>query len=327
MRMAMLVAALAVALVVVMMTTSLISSVVGPGGLQARNLGCIATIGPLGDGGDGAAQATNLNEEQRRNAALIISIGKQRNLPTLAWQVALQAAMTESGLRNLGYGDRDSLGLFQMRPSQNWGTPAQVTDLVYEINKFYDVLNTVSNWQNQAPGDSAQDVERSAFPQRYHQWQYLAAALVKSLGQVADPTGCGAFNGKLLPAPTGAATAAIQFALAQLGKPYLWGATGPDTYDCSGLVLRAYQAAGVKLDRTSRDQFHNGAYLPVSQAQPGDLMFWAYDPSNPATIHHVAIYLGNNQIVEAPENGIPVRTHLTTFNSKELVPQAVRPGV
>lgn len=314
-------------LVVIAAGTGMLTSLgAGAAAVPLQPLGCQANLGPFPGGGDGAASAAQLTSEQRGNAAMIISIGQQRHLPPLAWQVAIQAAMTESGLRNINYGDRDSLGLFQMRPSQGWGTAAQVTDPVYEINKFYDVLQGVPGWRHQLPGDTAQDVERSAFPDRYHEWSAMAAVLIERNGQVADPTGCGAPAGDLLPASS-AAGAAIQFALAQQGKPYVWGAEGPDAFDCSGLTMRAYQSAGILLDRVSRDQFHDGAYLPARQAQPGDLLFWAYDPSDPGTIHHVAIYLGNNQIVEAPHTGVPVRTRTINWDSPQLVPQAVRPGV
>lgn len=329
MRLGLLVGILALGLVVVMaVTTGAMSSVVAGGEVRSsQDLGCEASVGPFTGSGDGAAQASELDQQQRANVALIISVGRQRHLDPLAWQVAVQAAMTESGLRNLEHGDRDSLGLFQMRPSQGWGTAEQVTDPTYEANKFYDVLLTVHGWQNMTPGNAAQRVERSAFPQRYQHWTAMGAALVEHLGDVSDPTGCGPSAGDRLPAPTPAAQQAVDFAMDQLGKPYVWGAEGPDAFDCSGLVMRAYQAAGTKLQRVANDQFHDGAYLPVSEAQPGDLLFWAFDTSNPVTIHHVAIYLGNDTIVEAPQTGIPVRKRKVDWDGKQLMPQAVRPGV
>lgn len=298
---------------------------------RAMALSCNASLGPMtsGPAGSGALDAGKLTEEQRGNVALIISIGRQRELPPLAWQVAIQAGMTESGLRSLNFGDRDSLGIFQMRPSMGWGSPEQVTDPNYAINKFYDVLQAVPNWREQRPGDSAQDVERSAFPDRYHRWEAMAAALIGEVGSVADPTGCGQGVGALLPAPTAAAGSAIQFALQQQGKPYEWGAaiTQQGSFDCSSLMLQAYRSAGVLLPRTSREQYTAGAMLPVTQAQPGDLLFWAYDPSNPDTIHHVAMYLGDGKIVEAQQTGVPVHIRGVSWTEAELMPQAVRPGV
>ncbi|HEV2779586.1 MAG TPA: C40 family peptidase [Actinophytocola sp.] len=335
MRSAFAVGALLVTVFVVVLSTGAISTVVegdrAADTARAMSMSCNAALGPVtsGPAGSGALDAAKLTEEQRGNVALIISIGKQRELPPLAWQVAIQAGMTESGLRSLNYGDRDSLGIFQMRPSMGWGTPAQVTDPVYAINKFYDVLGSVPNWKEQRPGDSAQDVERSAFPTRYHRWEAMAAHLIGNVGAVQDPTGCGQGVGNLLPAPTAAAGSAIQFALAQQGKPYQWGAatTHQNSFDCSSLMLQSYRSAGVMLPRTSREQWKAGAYLPVEQAQPGDLLFWAYDTSNPATIHHVAMYLGDGKIVEAQQTGVPVHIRPVRFNEAELMPQAVRPGV
>jgi hypothetical protein len=289
---------------------------------------CDAMIGPTnpGDRQAGAAAASKLDDEQLRTVQQIIAIGKERDLSPRAWQIAIQAGMTESGLRNLNYGDRDSLGIFQMRPSMGWGTPAQVTDPEYAINKFYNVLQGVPNWESMRPGDAAQAVERSAFPDRYHRWEAMAVYLVENLGKVSDASGCGRGTGNLLP-PNPRAAKAIEFALSQRGKPYVWGATGPNAYDCSGLMLRAYEAAGITLPRVSRDQYKAGAMLPIERAKPGDLVFWAYDKSNPATIHHVAMYLGNGRIVEAQQSGVPVHTRKIDFNEPELLPVAVRPGV
>jgi peptidoglycan DL-endopeptidase CwlO len=292
---------------------------------------CNAMLGPTtsGPAGSGAADAAKLTGEQKSTVTKIITIGKKRKLPARAWQVAIQAGMTESGLRSLDYGDRDSLGIFQMRPSMGWGTPEQVTDPEYAINKFFDVLLAVPNWRDQRPGESAQDVERSAFPDRYHEWEPMAAHLIGNVGDVIDPTGCGEGTGRLLPAPTKQAGNAIKWALGQQGKPYQWGALTDQqsSFDCSSLMLQAYREAGVTLPRVSRQQFEAGAMLPVKQAKPGDLLFWAYDESNPATIHHVAMYLGDGKIVEAQQDGVPVHTRPVSFTENELVPQAVRPGV
>ncbi len=329
------VAVVAVVIVGVLAVTGVVSEVVLGGEQQAAdsqfaNTSCDAGLGPFvgADVADGATAAGRLSTTQQSTVSLIITIGKQRNLPALAWQVAIQAGMQESGLRNLDFGDRDSLGIFQMRPSQGWGTVAQVTDPTYEVNKFFDVLTAIPGWQQERPGSAAQAVERSAFPLAYNNWEAMAAFLVQHIGQVADPSGCGATDvGDALPPPTSAAAKAIAFALSQVGKPYVWGATGPNAFDCSGLMLRAYQHAGINLPRVSVDQFHGGALLPVRQAQPGDLMFLAYNPSDPTTIHHVFMYLGDNRIVEAPQPGTPVHVIAMPWNSRELVQQAVRPGV
>jgi cell wall-associated NlpC family hydrolase len=273
-----------------------------------------------------AVRVGDLDPEQRAIVEQIIAIGKQRRLPPRAWQIAIQAGMTESRLHNLHYGDRDSLGIFQMRPSQGWGSVAQVTDPVYEINKFYDKLLLLPDWETQRPGDSAQNIERSAFPARYHQWEPLAVNVIGAVG--GDVTeyvraSCTA----PLPASSEVAGRAMQYALGEVGKPYVWGATGPNAYDCSGLMLRAYESAGVTLPRVAAQQYWAGAQLPVRQAQPGDLLFWGYDTSNPNSIHHVAMYLGNGRMVEAANQTVPLRQRAVSFDEHELMPLAVRPGV
>lgn len=273
-----------------------------------------------------AVRVSDLDAEQRAIVEQIIAIGKQRRLPPRAWQIAIQAGMTESRLHNLRYGDRDSLGIFQMRPSQGWGSVAQVTDPVYEINKFYDKLLMVPGWENQRPGDSAQDIERSAFPARYHQWEPLAVNVIGAVGgDVTEYVKASCTTP--LPAPSEVAGRAMQYALGEVGKPYVWGATGPNAYDCSGLMLRAYQSAGVTLPRVAAQQYWAGTQLPVRQAQPGDLLFWGYDTSNPDTIHHVAMYVGNGRMVEAANQTVPLRQRAVNFDEHELMPLAVRPGV
>lgn len=104
-----------------------------------------------------------------------------------------------------------------------------------------------------------------------------------------------------------AAAAAVRAALGQVGKPYRWGATGPASFDCSGLTRFAYTAAGLSLPRTSRQQWSAGRHLEVAGLRPGDLVFWAHDPANPATIHHVGMYVGQGLMVHAPHTGALVR--------------------
>lgn len=97
-----------------------------------------------------------------------MQVGRQLGMPDRAIQIALAAALTESELKNVNYGDRDSLGLFQQRPSQGWGTPQQVMDPTYAARKFFEGLSGI-NWQGMDPGAAAQAVQRSAYPDRYGQ--------------------------------------------------------------------------------------------------------------------------------------------------------------
>ncbi|MGH8959777.1 MAG: C40 family peptidase [Jatrophihabitantaceae bacterium] len=98
-----------------------------------------------------------------------------------------------------------------------------------------------------------------------------------------------------------AAAQAVRFALAQVGKPYVFGAAGPDSYDCSGLTMRAWGSAGVSLPHSAADQYNYGTHIPFSALQPGDLMFY-YSP-----IGHVTIYAGDGLMVSAPETGEDVK--------------------
>ncbi|MET8869761.1 C40 family peptidase [Nonomuraea sp. NPDC004580] len=108
-------------------------------------------------------------------------------------------------------------------------------------------------------------------------------------------------------------TVALRAAVSKLGRPYVWGAEGPDTFDCSGLVQWAYAQAGVRMPRVTHQQWVTGPQVPYAQAQPGDLLFWRNDPTNPAYISHVAIYWGNGKMLHAPRTGdvvkiVPVST-------------------
>lgn len=101
--------------------------------------------------------------------------------------------------------------------------------------------------------------------------------------------------------------AAANWALSQLGRPYLWGGSGPDAYDCSGLTMVAWAHAGVALLHWTGYQWIEGPRVPLGNLQRGDLVFYATDTSDPATIHHVGIYIGNGMMVDAPYTGAFVR--------------------
>lgn len=116
-----------------------------------------------------------------------------------------------------------------------------------------------------------------------------------------------------------AAAGAIAWAKSKLGARYVWAGEGPG-YDCSGLVTMAYRSQGIYLTHWSQAQYSEGTRVPVSQAQPGDLIFWNWDGGN---IDHVAIYLGNNQIIEAPTFGVPVRI-TSIYGWSAVLPYAVR---
>lgn len=292
----------------------------GLGGRQAWD-DCSTGAGPSTSGdGKGEQDAKTLDESSIHIVKRIIEIGQQRNLPPRAWQIAIQAGKTESNLANLTHGHADSLGIFQMRPSMGWGTVDQVTNVDYQINKFYDVLEDIPDWQEMRPGTAAQSVERSAYPTRYHEWEPMAAHLVRVEGNVEGMSGCDD-----LPSASVLAGQAIEYAQDQVGAPYVWGAAGPNAFDCSGLVQQAWDAAGVTIPKYSQTQYDQaGTHVPLSQARPGDLVFWGHG-RDPRAVHHVALYLGDNQVLHAPQPGETVeRTDL--WDGGELLPMAVRPA-
>ena len=110
-----------------------------------------------------------------------------------------------------------------------------------------------------------------------------------------------------VPAPSSAAATAITFALRQLAKPYQWGATGPDAYDCSGLVYAAYVAAGIHSARTTYQWRQDGPQVVLAEIQPGDLLFSAGSDGTPSNPGHVVMYLGGGQVIQAPQTGEDVQ--------------------
>jgi cell wall-associated NlpC family hydrolase len=113
---------------------------------------------------------------------------------------------------------------------------------------------------------------------------------------------------------------ALAFARAQIGKPYVWGATGPDSYDCSGLTQAAWKAAGVDLPRVTYDQVNAGTTVPLSDAQPGDLVFF-YDD-----VTHVGLYIGNGMMIHAPKPGTYVREESVYYDGESSIHSVVRPA-
>ena len=132
-----------------------------------------------------------LDLEQAANATTVAAVGKRLNMPDHAVTVALAASLQESRLRNLTHGDLDSLGLFQQRPSQGWGTPAQILTPRLAAAAFYQHLARVDGWQTLSVTDAAQAVQRSAAPDAYAQWEPEARVLARVLtGEVSAGFSC-----------------------------------------------------------------------------------------------------------------------------------------
>jgi hypothetical protein len=152
-------------------------------------------VGPLPDT-EGCTATVNghsitLDPEQSENAALIAAYAVRRGLPPRAASIALATSMQESKLRNIEHGDRDSLGLFQQRPSQGWGTEEQILNPSYAINAFYDALVEVDGYESMNITEAAQAVQRSAYPEAYAEHEADARALASAL--TGETTG-GAFS-------------------------------------------------------------------------------------------------------------------------------------
>ncbi|MBK8462351.1 MAG: hypothetical protein IPL36_04765 [Nigerium sp.] len=163
-----------------------------------------------------AERSVALDTEQAHNAAIIVGVAVNRELVPRASTIALATVYQESGIHNLDYGDRDSLGLFQQRPSQGWGTQTQVQDPVYATNRFFDALLQVDGWQAGNVNDVAQAVQRSGHPRGYARHVENARRIASSLtGETpasfsclvrtppaGDPAGMAAFLTRSLPAGT-----------------------------------------------------------------------------------------------------------------------------
>jgi plasmid stabilization system protein ParE len=134
--------------------------------------GCHATVGGL---------TVDLSTEQAENASLISAIAVRRGMPARAASIALATAFQESKLRNLDHGDRDSVGLFQQRPSQGWGSARQLQDPYYAINRFYDALVRIDGYQQMRITEAAQKVQRSGFPEAYEAHAPDGRALASAL--------------------------------------------------------------------------------------------------------------------------------------------------
>lgn len=295
--------------------------------------GCVATAtavdpGPLG-----------LTEAQMRHAATIVTVGRSRGVPRRGWVIAVATALQESDLVNTPGGDRDSVGLFQQRPSQGWGSPQQLREPTYAAGAFYRRLVEVPDWQQLPLTQAAQAVQRSAHPDAYARHEGRAHAIVTAVagpeGAPSDgaipvgcpPVGVEAARGVRLPADTPAPVAlALRWALAQVGTPYAFGgdctapASGDPAHqcDCSSLVQQAYAAAGVSLPRTTGDQVHAGAPVAdVRQVRPGDLVFIPGSLGSRSNPRHVGLALGQGLVVHAPGTGRTVTvSHLGAWGGK-----------
>ena len=296
--------------------------------LGGNSGGCAAAISePSGQPPDAGSWDT----EQTRIATTIIDVGISKGIPHWGWVIALATAMQESGLRNLPHleanNDHDSIGVFQQRPSQGWGTPQQLADPAYQAAAFYDKLLAVPGWQTMPLNQAAQAVQRSAYPDAYTKWTDDALHLVELISNTAASCTTDALDalpaGFTLPANTPPAVAtAISWALNQLGTPYTFGGDCTDPHsgdptkqcDCSSLMQQAYRAAGISIPRVTTDQAKAGTAVANSTlALPGDLILIPGSQGTRTNPGHVGMYLGQNLIIQAPHTGDTVK--ITTLSA------------
>ncbi|MGO4363331.1 C40 family peptidase [Terrabacter sp. RAF57] len=242
-----------------------------------------------------------------------------------------------AGIPSQGVGyDHDSLGLFQQRPG--WGSAAKRMDATESTHLFVDALLQLDGWQSMTPWYAAQMVQRSAFTGRpsganggsavvggnYQRQTRRASSILAAIAGDTATLDCGgAPAGALTPGGAGthglpagfaiastatlSARAAVTFALAQLGKPYLWGGNGPGAFDCSGLTQQAWRRAGVSIGRVVSQQLRDGAATTESGLQPGDLVMIPGSAGTLASPGHVGMYIGHGLVVNAPRTGDVVR--------------------
>jgi hypothetical protein len=217
-----------------------------------------------------------------------------------------------------------SLGIFQQQPW--WGTAAQRMEPVASTNLFLDRLLSLPHWHTALPWQAAQSVQASAFSDgsNFRAQMDPATSILNAVKAGSAALHCGGSGiGQPPPGPTSryglpagytiptgtsrAAAAAVTFALGELGKPYVFGATAPAVYDCSGLMVAAWAAAGHTLSRTTTTQMRDGTATSQARLSPGDLVLIPGSGGTLASPGHVAMFIGGGLVVEAPHTGDVVK--------------------
>ncbi|MGW4345311.1 C40 family peptidase [Streptomyces sp. NPDC004690] len=290
-------------------------------------------------------EGLDLPDEQVPNAQTIVAAGISLDVPAKGQVIALATAMQESRLRNLAYGDRDSLGLFQQRPSQGWGTAQQIRDPLHASEQFYKHLLTVNGWQQMTVTQAAQAVQKSGLPDAYAQWEPLATALQAAIaktfpggdgpdGKAADQdkkqststTGCAQDGSGFGRIPEGSvpkgylipkdadpkAKKAIAWAMRQLGTLYQWGGSctnshGPDPMGrCDCSSLMQQAYAHAGVTLTRT------TYTQVTEGKAVSAAHLQpgdliFSRGSAARPEHVGMYMGEGLVIEAPRTSKPVR--------------------
>ncbi len=303
-----------------------------------------------------ATTVAGFSGDQLDNAAIIVAVGKQLKIPQRGWVIAVATSMQEATLHNITFGDimsngqmSSSRGLFQQLKTYG---PTR-TDPAAAAKMFYlggpqgqPGLTTVPGWQQMSLAQAAESVQQSGLPDAYAKWESPASQVV---GKVEGRTCTGGAGGvqPVVLAGNPQASTVINRALAEVGVPYAWGggdAAGPTLgicgpngaendchitgFDCSGLVEYAYAGIGVAVPHQTLEIWNAfGHITDRSKLLPGDLLLVSSD-GTAAGIHHVAMFLGGDRVVEAPYSGVLVRTvdnFWESGNGAHFI-GAVRPG-
>ncbi|MFD6912358.1 C40 family peptidase [Streptomyces virginiae] len=325
------------------------SSACTPGGTSVDTAAVakqvVSILGGQGSDSTVRVEGLELPDEQIPHAKTIVATGIALKIPERGQVVALATAIQESRLRNLTYGDRDSLGLFQQRPSMGWGTPEQIRDPVYASTKFYKGLLEVKGWQQMTVTQAAQAVQGSGYPDAYAQWEPLSRALQQAIGKTlpnggqdqpgqdagTPPGGGGGCKpgedgadwgaipegtvpaGYKIPADaTPKARTAIDWAMHQLGTLYQWGGTctaprGPDPMGRCDCSSLMQQAYAKAGVQLTRTTY--------TQVKEGDAVSanalipgdLLFTRGTAAVPEHVGMYIGAGLVINAPRTTKPVR--------------------
>ncbi|MFE7889272.1 C40 family peptidase [Streptomyces sp. NPDC057412] len=292
-------------------------------------------------------QGLDLPAEQIPNAQTIVATGISLDVPKKGQIIALATAMQESRLRNLNSGDRDSLGLFQQRPSQGWGTAQQIRDPVYASERFYKALLKVDGWQQMKVTQAAQAVQKSGYPDAYAQWEDLATALQKAIAATfpnadkdepakdtkdkdaeSSSGGCtpdkdGTSFGRI---PEGSvpkgykipkdadpkARKAIEWAMHQLGTLYQWGGSCADSHGPD--LMGRCDCSSLMQQAYAHADVHltRTTYTQVNEGKAVSAKNLKpgdliFSRGTAARPEHVGLYMGEGLVIEAPRTSKPVR--------------------
>lgn len=231
-------------------------------------------------------QSVSFRPDQMNHASTIVLLGVKRGLPARAGTIAIATAIQESKLRNLSYGDRDSVGLFQQRPSQGWGTEAQLQDPVYATNAFYDALVKVDGWQDMVITEIAQEVQRSGYPEAYADHEQEGRTIASALSGHSPGGLVCRLDGPEAAGRPDRLVAAITEQTGQTGTADGQSVTVEATDERHGWAVGAWAVAQAKARNITRVQVGDRVWTRGS----GDsAMEWGSADAAPAT--HVVITL------------------------------------